>query len=131
MKKRLKENRKILEIHTSIRGIRRAHSTKIFSLSHFRSNHIITLNSLREANKYIFVQNFKEAEKILSTLSARFKSNYEIQFRRVEVACKTNSLDDLTLEFKKRFEENSQCLALHLSYLFSSIRSIGAQEEKQ
>ncbi|MCA2961764.1 MAG: tetratricopeptide repeat protein [Silvanigrellales bacterium] len=78
--------------------------------------------SLREVNKLIFVQDFEKAGKLLRRLSEVYPADYEVQFRRIEVAARTEELEDVCHEYTSRALHNPQVLALQLAASLAEIR---------
>ena len=78
--------------------------------------------SMREVNKLIFVQDFERASKVLRQLSNRHPADYEVQFRRIEVACRTEELTDVYREYQERAMQTPQVMALSLAATMAEIR---------
>jgi tetratricopeptide (TPR) repeat protein len=78
--------------------------------------------SLREVNKLIFVQDFERASGLLRRLSESHPADYEVQFRRIEVATRTDELEDVCHEYTDRALRSPQVLALQLAACLAEIR---------
>lgn len=77
---------------------------------------------LADVNKYIFVQDFERAESFLSDLSHRFETNCEIHFRRIEVATRLGTIEQISKEYRERRRKNTRCEALAFAALLTEIR---------
>lgn len=88
-----------------------------------------SLNDLQMANKYIFVQDFEKAEAILRELTTANLHDYEIFFRRVEVAIKRNALEPLIDEFKDLLAQKPHIRSIEFGYLLARVRSFPHKAE--
>lgn len=86
--------------------------------------------SLREVNKLIFVQDFERAGRLLRRLSEAYPADYEVQFRRIEVAARTEELEDVCHEYTSRALHNPQVLALQLAASLAEIRFLERSQEE-
>jgi tetratricopeptide (TPR) repeat protein len=77
---------------------------------------------LQNANKYIFVHDFLKADELLKQLCQKYENNFEIFFRRVEVASRSGTLDDLLFELNEQKSLFSKNLPLRLSYYLAKIK---------
>ncbi|MES2615830.1 MAG: hypothetical protein V4591_10495 [Bdellovibrionota bacterium] len=87
------------------------------------------LNDLRKANKYIFVQDFVKAEKILKLICLEHEDEYEAYFRRVEIAEKSNKLDKLLLDFSEQEQKFPNSKALGLAFLLAKIKKYTSSKQ--
>lgn len=75
-----------------------------------------------EVNKLIFVQDFDAAGRQLSQLAGLYWNDAEIHFRRVEVACRTESLAEVVDEYKRIRALNPDHLVIEAAAILSQIR---------
>ncbi len=78
--------------------------------------------SLTEVNKLIFVQDFEKASRVLGILSHKFPADYEVQFRRIEVACRTDELGEVCQDLRARALACPQIVALQYAATLAEIR---------
>lgn len=75
-----------------------------------------------EVNKFIFVQDFEAAGRQLSQLASLFWNDPEIHFRRIEVACRTETIQEVMEEYKRLKALNPDHFTLEAAALLSQIR---------
>lgn len=85
-----------------------------------KSNYKTTLFS--EVNKLIFVQDFESASRQLTQLAGLFWNDPEIHFRRIEVACRTETLSEVIDEYKRLRALNPDHFVLEAAWVLSQIR---------
>jgi tetratricopeptide (TPR) repeat protein len=88
----------------------------------YRGKHIGKLTLLSEVNKMIFVQDFIRAGRMLKALARRYPADYEVHFRRIEVACRTTDLEEVFHEYTSRALTNPQIIALQFASTLAEIR---------
>ncbi len=88
-----------------------------------------SLDDIDQVNKYIFVQDFDKAQEILQKLSEKNVNDYEVLFRRVELATKTNSLKELIEEFSNLKEKHPNSDALNYACTLAKIKSLSFGQE--
>lgn len=86
---------------------------------------------LQTANKYIFVQDFVKAEEILKNICQNYENEYEIYFRRVEIAVKSNRLDELLLDLLEHEKLSPDSDAIKLAYLLAKFKKCSMDRKKQ
>ncbi len=77
---------------------------------------------LQMVNKYVFVEDYEKAEKLLKDLSKRNLSDFEIMFRRIDIATKNNSIDSLVEELSNDQNIIKSNEVLRASLLLSKIK---------
>jgi tetratricopeptide (TPR) repeat protein len=75
-----------------------------------------------EVNKLIFVQDFEAAGRQLAQLASLYWNDAEIHFRRVEVACRTESLPDVVEDYRRLRALNPEHQIIEAAALLSQIR---------
>jgi len=75
-----------------------------------------------EVNKLIFVQDFDAASRQLTQLAGLFWNDPEIHFRRIEVACRTESLAEVVEEYRRLRALNPDHFVLEAAWVLSQIR---------
>lgn len=75
-----------------------------------------------EVNKLIFVQDFDAASRQLAQLASLFWNDAEIHFRRIEVACRNETLPEVMEEYKRLMALNPEHFTLEAASLLSQIR---------
>lgn len=78
--------------------------------------------SMTEVNKLIFVQDFERASRVLGVLSKQYPADYEVQFRRIEVACRTDEIGSVCDDLRSRALQLPQVLALQFAATLAEIR---------
>ncbi len=80
------------------------------------------INDLQTANKYIFVQDFVKAENILKQICQKHVDEYEVFFRRVEIASKSNRLEELLIDLSNQQKEKPKSTAIKLAFLLAKLK---------
>ena len=75
-----------------------------------------------EVNKLIFVQDFDSAGRKLAQLASLYWNDAEIHFRRIEVACRTESLNEVVEEYQRLRALNPEHTVIEAAALLSLIR---------
>lgn len=87
-----------------------------------QSNSNLSQNLLKTANKYIFVHDFEKAGLILKQLSKKYFNDYEVLFRRVEVASKRDGLSELLIDLQKLAQKHPESKAIEFASILTKIR---------
>lgn len=89
---------------------------------HYLSKMAYKATLFSEVNKLIFVQDFEGAGRQLAQLASLFWHDAEIHFRRIEVACRTEILPEVTEEYRRLKALSPVHFTLDAAWLLSQIR---------